>query len=788
MTSFFVSIRAKLIAIILIVAILTIVPTYMLSGWLQYQGLKQELARNVVINAKLAGEYCVSPLTFEDRDGATEILKKMEQINYISSVWLFDKNNSLFAFFSRKDEISSTKQSSTPKDLTTSNNTLSNIVNMPEAPQISNNETEKWNKGKFYKNIFRISVPVLYQGQNYGTIVIQAETREINSKTRAFFITLLPGTLLILALALFLSIRLQKRISGPITRLAAITRTITTKEDFSIRAPEGSNDEIGYLYSGFNSMLDHLFHEKKQRDIAIFRLRQSETKFRAMVENINDWVWECDINGTFTYSSPAVTKILGYAPEEIIDRLFTDFVPEDSKKATAETFKTLINTKKSITNRIRPNIRKNGMTAYLETSAHPVFDNSGNTVTGYRGIDRDITQRVTAEEAQTQLENQLHQAQKMESVGRLAGGVAHDFNNILSVIIGYAEYSLLDIDNEHPLYQNIITIMEAGHRASRLTQQLLAFSRKQMIKQEILNVGSEIENILKMLGRLLGEDIEIVVIHGRDNLLVKADRSQLEQIILNLSINARDAMPQGGRLTIETGEVALEEGVINHHFDITAGDYVRITVSDTGEGIPREIMKNIFEPFFTTKARGKGTGLGLSTVYGIIKQNNGDIDVYSEQGQGTAFKIYLPRIYETIEEKEKQPGTIVEIPHATETILLVEDDDMLREMINKALSSRGYTVIEAENGEQGEELFNKFEGKISLLLSDVVMPRKNGVELATALKKRSPDLKIILMSGYTENAIILDDFPGPEIHFIQKPVTPKIISDAVQKAIEEDQL
>jgi len=620
MTSLFVSIRAKLIAIILVVALLTIVPVYMLSGWLQYQSLKNELAHNILINAKVVGEYCVSPLIFEDRPGATDILKKMAHVAYIQSASLYDKNGSIFSFFARHTETAPP----------------------PEAPD--------YNDGYFMGSTFSIAVPVIYQGKNYGTIVIQAHTNEIIKKTRSFYLTLFPGTLLILCIAVFLAICLQKQISGPITHLAGITRTITTQSDYSIRAPQGKNDEIGYLYSGFNNMLEHLSQRKKE---------------------------------------------------------------------------------------------------------------------------------------QARLENQLHQAQKMESVGRLAGGVAHDFNNILSAIIGYAEICLLDIDNTSPLYENISTILESGHRAARLTQQLLAFSRKQIVQKETLNVKKEIDNIIKMIGRLLGEDINISVIYGGENFLIRADRSQLEQIIMNLSVNARDSMPQGGKLTIETEEVIIEKGTLNYHFDIAPGDYIRITVSDTGEGMSPDILEHIFEPFYTTKEQGKGTGLGLSTVYGIIKQNNGDIDVYSESGLGTAFKIYLPRVYDASDEESisrfKAP---MDNRICTETILLVEDDEMLRKMLEKTLSSLGYTILKAENGKQGRTIFETFQGTIDLVLTDVVMPEKNGIEMAMEIQRHSPELKVILMSGYTENAIIPNNLSDLNMHFIQKPVSPRDIRLAVQNVLD----
>lgn len=627
--SYSATIRSKLIAIILIVAMLTIVPICVLSGWLQYRRLKKDLAENTLVKARLVGEYCISPLIFEDRFGAMEILNKMAYVPTIQSSMLFDKQGNLFALFHRDAH----GDLATPETFT--------------IPRTLRKEIESGNtrgKGLFIGDTFCISVPVRYQGETYGSLFIQAGIHEIYRKTVLFYLTLFPGMVLSLGLALFLAIRLQKKISGPIIHLADVTHRITKKGDVSIRVTHpaidpNSPNEIDQLYSGFNTMLERLAERNSQ----------------------------------------------------------------------------------------------------------------------------------------------LHQAQKMESVGRLAGGVAHDFNNILSVIMGHADLCLMDIDESHMLFESINTIRNAGDRAARLTQQLLAFSRKQMIKQEVLDVGKEIDELLKMLGRLLGEDIDIDVHHGGDDFFVKADRSQLEQLILNLSINARDAMPEGGRLTIQTDGSTLEEETMGHHFLIDPGEYIQICVSDTGEGISHEMIGNIFEPFFTTKEKGKGTGLGLSTVYGIVKQNKGAIDVQSRPGEGSTFFIYLPRVFQPVahDDDPRHSHPAGNQGQGKQTILLVEDDDMLRKMLYYTLSDQGFTLIQATNGEEARTMFDGHDGRINLLISDVVMPGKNGVALASELTLLSPDLKVILMSGYTEHAMIDGGIAKMGFHFIHKPVTPKTILKAI---------
>jgi two-component system cell cycle sensor histidine kinase/response regulator CckA len=371
-----------------------------------------------------------------------------------------------------------------------------------------------------------------------------------------------------------------------------------------------------------------------------------------------------------------------------------------------------------------------------------------------------------------QLEEQLRQAQKMEAVGRLAGGIAHDFNNLLMVIQGYGDLLVERLPAGDPLHRNAEQIQMAAQRASSLTRQLLAFSRKQILAPKILNIQSVVADMEKILRRLIGEDIQLETSSVADLGLVKADRSQIEQVILNLAVNARDAMPQGGRLTIETANVELDASYSHPPAVLSPGKYVMLAVTDNGVGMDAETQAHVFEPFFTTKEKGKGTGLGLATVYGVVKQSGGYVWVYSEPGRGTSFKIYLPRIEEAAVPSGRDSKNDVRAPErGSETILLVEDEKGVRELAREYLATSGYTVLEAENGHTALELAAMHAGPIHLLLTDVVMPGISGRELAERVAHIRPGIKTIYMSGYTDQAVVHHGILENNAVLLQKPFT-----------------
>jgi signal transduction histidine kinase len=381
------------------------------------------------------------------------------------------------------------------------------------------------------------------------------------------------------------------------------------------------------------------------------------------------------------------------------------------------------------------------------------------------------------------LEEQLVQSQKMEAVGRLAGGIAHDFNNLLTAIIGYSQLVMSRLDQSDPMRRQIEEIEKAGKRASTLTSQLLAFSRKQVLQPRVLNLNELIADIGKMLQRLIGEDVELRTNLDRGIGSVKADPGQVEQIIMNLAVNARDAMPKGGKLTIETQNVYLDEAYATEHAEVQSGPHVMMAISDTGTGMDRETQARIFEPFFTTKEKGRGTGLGLSTVYGIVKQSGGHIWIYSEVGKGTAFKIYLPRVEEMAEEMET-PSPLGESLRGMETILLVEDEEAVRKLAVQVLRLNGYTVLEAADATEALQIYEQYEGTIHLIITDVVMPGLSGRELADRLAPFRPEMSVLYMSGYTDNAIVHHGVLDAGTAFLQKPFTPDDLARKVREVLE----
>ena len=488
------------------------------------------------------------------------------------------------------------------------------------------------------------------------------------------------------------------------------------------------------------------------------KVRESEARLRVLVEQLPAVLWTVDRELKFTSALGAGFARLKIKPEQILGTSLLDYFETND-----QTFLPIAAHRRAVAGE--------PMTFHVEWKSgsyachvEPLKDSDGQ-VSGAICMSLDITDRK-------QLEEQLRQAQKMEAVGRLAGGIAHDFNNLLMVIQGYGDLLAERLPAGDPLRRNAEQIQMASQKASSLTRQLLAFSRKQMLAPKILNVQSVVADMEKILRRLIGEDIQLETSSAQDLGLIKADRSQIEQVILNLAVNARDAMPQGGRLTIETANVELDASYSHPPAVLSPGKYVMLAVTDNGCGMDAETQAHVFEPFFTTKEKGKGTGLGLATVYGVVKQSGGYVWVYSEPGRGTSFKIYLPRVEESAapasRDGNRMAGTL---ERGSETILLVEDEKGVRELAREYLTSSGYTVIEAENGHTALELAAMHVGPIHLLLTDVVMPGISGKELAERVGQVRPGIKIIYMSGYTDQAVVHHGILENDAVLLQKPFT-----------------
>jgi two-component system cell cycle sensor histidine kinase/response regulator CckA len=525
---------------------------------------------------------------------------------------------------------------------------------------------------------------------------------------------------------------------------------------------------------------DQLQYRVQEQTIEI---RESEERFRRLFDEAPVGYHEVNKKGYIINVNDTEMEMLGYAADEMLGQPIWKFIVEP------ETTKQVFEAK--VAGGLPPGqafehtyCRKDGTTLVVLAEDRLLKDRT-NEIIGIRTTIQDITELKRSEEKMVSLQKQFHQAQKMEAVGRLTGGIAHDFNNLLTIIKGYSQLFLITVKGSDPVRNNIEEVYKASERATELTRQLLAFSRNQIMEMRVLDLKFLLQNLNKMLCRAIGEDIELVMVLANDLGRVKADPGQIEQVIMNLVVNARDAMPSGGKLTIEIANVELDELYTHSHIGIAPGRYIELSVSDKGTGMTPEIKDHIFEPFFTTKEIDKGTGLGLSVVYGIVKQTGGNILVYSEPGQGTVFKIYLPRVDESLEElKEKRE--VLEVPCGRETVLVVEDDDQLRKLIAQVLQNQGYKALEASCGHDALMIYKEQKEPIHMLLADVVMPRMGGVQLVEQCRELGQEFKVLYMSGYAES---MTAFPGAfvtGINYIRKPFTVQGLAIKVREVLDKD--
>ena len=524
-------------------------------------------------------------------------------------------------------------------------------------------------------------------------------------------------------------------------------------------------------------------------------LRDSEERYRRIVETTSDGIGTFDAESRITFANSTFADMLGESCEGLLGMSMRQFVPATAEDEDADRERVARSRRGESGEYEVSLVRRDGARLWALLKKSPLRDAEGKfagtllVMTDWTRHKRDEDARndaeagrARAEEALRQSEGQLRQAQKMEAVGRLAGGVAHDFNNVLSVILSYGDLILEDLKAGEPMHADVEEIRKAAARGAGLTRQLLTLSRQQVNEPKVLALHDVLANMDKMLQRLLGEDVDLVLVRPPTEGRVKVDPSHIEQVILNLVVNARDAMPTGGKLTVETSNVELDDEYARSHLPAKAGPYVMLAVSDTGVGMDRATQLHIFEPFFTTKGTGKGTGLGLSTVFGIVRQSGGSVWVYSEVGRGTTFKVYLPRV-----EAALDVPTIPVVPatlRGSETILVVEDEEQVRTLVSSVLRRQGYRVVPAAHPGEALLLGEQHPGVIDLLLTDVVMPQMNGPELAKRLIAIRPALKVLCMSGYTDEAIVRHGVLESGAAFIQKPLTPVSLTRKVREVLD----
>ncbi len=577
-----------------------------------------------------------------------------------------------------------------------------------------------------------------------------------------------------IVLVVFISLYIARSITRPIADLTQVAVKIS-KGDLSKKVEIKSKDETGILAKTLNKMTNNLIQDIKERRLAEEQAKKLKERLQIQIDRMP--IGLIMLNTDFTVQSwnPSAEKIFGFTEVEAIGKKPHDFiVPKDAQPHVDDIWRRLLEGDMTA-HSTNENITKDGRTILCEWVNVPIKKDS-ETVMGVMSMVQDITER-------NQLEGQFRQAQKMEAIGRLTGGIAHDFNNILTGIIGYSDYLLMSQKYKDPIRKFVEEIKKAAERAASLTNKLLAFSRKQILQTKILNVNTLITDLEKMIQRIIGEDIMFIsnLETGIGN--IQADQAQIEQVIMNLIVNARDAMPKGGKLTIETANVTLDEEYTKSHVSVKPGSYIMIAVSDNGIGMDREIQEHIFDPFFTTKEQDKGTGLGLSTVYGIVKQSGGNIWLYSEAGHGTTFKIYLPKVEEKVVPASKHKVSLESLK-GKETIMLVEDEDAVRAMMSLTLKHYGYNILETPSPLEALIICEKHKEPIQMMVTDVILPEMNGRELAEKITSLYPEIKVIYISGYTDDVIVHHGMLDPDINFLEKPFTVSKLLSKIREVLD----
>ena len=698
--------------------------------------------RDLMAQVDLIRTNTTAALAFQDRKAATENLSTLQAKREIASASLFGPDGRLFATYVRKGEEPQPGGATRP----------------PVGQTYQNNR-------------LTISEPVQNEGQPLGWLTMEYTLPPLWSRLPQYGIITGVVLLALLTVSLLLWRLLESSITEPLARLAEASKAVTQSRSRQVRAAKQADDEIGHLTDAFNEMLSTL----QKRETA---LRESTAQLmEAMtVARMGSWAWDVD-DATISWGGREA-EVFGERgkPNEASLNSFLELVHPSDRSVVDQGLWRAAETGQRCELDFRV-LDPDGHTRWLAMRGQRAHEDGGN---GRKllGLVIDVTER-------RRLEEQLLQSQKLEAIGRLAGGVAHDFNNLLTGILGYANFALKSLPETHASRTDIMEIERAGTRAAALTGQLLAYARRQMIAPKIVSLNELVTNMENLLRRLIGEDVDLESRCASDLWPTQIDPGQFEQVIINLAVNARDAMPHGGSLTIETSNCALDATYVSQHPEVLPGEYVMLAVADTGVGMDSATQVRIFEPFFTTKEQGKGTGLGLAVCYGIVRQANGHLWVYSERGRGTTFKVLLPRAVED-QEALATPKPLAQVSSTgTETILVVEDEPVVRRLTVRALAERGYNVLEAEDGESALEVAREHKGDLQLLVTDVVMPGMNGKELADRLTAERSDLRVLYISGYAEHAVVRQGVLVEGIAFLSKPFDLSELARTVREVLDK---
>ena len=753
------SIRLKLTVFVILLLIFTTFAFYIVTVKIQNKTILNEIIKRAETSSKSAAAVAAYSLVSGDSLGLDHIVfEGRSSNNDVEYMAIVDKKMRILAHsdIKKRGEVLKEAEGATLKK--DGDGTVVREISFSE------------------NKIFEVYTPILFKGKSLGSVLVgvnQSVLLKAQSFARGRIIWLCASILLVAVISVI-------GISVLITRsIQELALGVEELEQGKLGRPLRvySRDELGRLTESFNKMSRTIMEQ--QEEVAKYT-RQLQT----LSENAPFGMVMVDKDGVFKYVNPKFTELLGYDLEDIPNgktwfrKAYPDPIYRHHVISTwtddLEGFKSGDKGPRTFTVTCKDGTEKiiNFIPVQLEAGENLVAC-------------EDITELKRAEEEKAALQDQLRQSQKVEAIGRLAGGIAHDFNNLLTIIKGYSQLSCIELKEGDTLRGNIDEIQKAAERAASLTRQLLAFSRRQVMEMKVVDLNTLLRDLEKMLRRVIGEDIEMVIQTAGDLGGVRTDVGQIEQVIMNLSVNAKDAMPSGGKLTIETANAELDESYARSHLDVKPGPYVMFSVSDTGMGMTPEVRDQIFEPFFTTKEKGKGTGLGLSTAYGIVKQSKGHIWVYSVQGRGTTFKIYLPRVDEPLEEIRKEVLK-KELPRGNETILIVEDDEEVRKLAGKILERQGYKILETFNGDDALVACERSRSPIHLMLADVVMPGMSGSELAKLLKPLYPEIKILYMSGYTDDSIVRHGVLEKGVNYIQKPFTMEGLARKVREVLEQD--